>query len=585
MTFPASVRPITFLFFLAIAIPNCVHAQQTDPWGGGSASGATGLQPMSPPSGDTGSTSRADERKLIQFRSETTIVQVPVVVTDKAGNHIHGLTKADFKVLENGKPQNIAGFEEVVTDRSASPATVPATGVFTNASANANTPRSLTVMVLDEVNTPFLSQAYAREQLVKYLANHLKPSQPVGLMVIGGKGLEVLSGIDADPNQLIAALKKATGHVSTMESFSNDAQAVAATGNTPSGLSGGINANEPPDVVIRQFIQSQSGVEAAYSQARAIDTTLRAFLEMAWLLSGTPGRKSVVWVTGSFPFYLDSFTSVPGDNGLRALYERTLKALNDAQISVYPVDARGLLTDPTFAGDYDGSLLGPGAPGALRQSTVDSLKTFAEMTGGIAYYNTNDLAGAFDRAVQDSSSYYLLGYYLDRRDNKPGWRRLQVEVTRKDVEVRARAGYLLTNVSSNPELTQKADIDLALLSPYESTGIPIAEQWQDALGKGAKKKIGFVLRVPATGLIDEADKNYVDLEFVAQATRQGAVAATVSQPIKGMVVPETLAKLKTDGVLYHSVFDLAPGDYQVHFVVRDNLSGRIGSLIVPLTVK
>ena len=99
----------------ALAMPLCVSAQlqQTDPYNGRAASGATGLQPASGP--DTESVSNhAEQGKPLQFRSQTTIVQVPVVVTDKAGNHIHGLTKADFKVLENGKPQKIASFEEII---------------------------------------------------------------------------------------------------------------------------------------------------------------------------------------------------------------------------------------------------------------------------------------------------------------------------------------------------------------------------------------------------------------------------------------------------------------------------------------
>jgi hypothetical protein len=54
--------------------------------------------------------------------------------------------------------------------------------------------------------------------------------------------------------------------------------------------------------------------------------------------------------------------------------------------------------------------------------------------------------------------------------------------------------------------------------------------------------------------------------------------------MKGLIVPETLAKLKADGIVYRNFLDLSPGDYQVRFVVRDNLSGKIGSVIVPLTV-
>ena len=84
----------------------------TDPWTGGSASGATGMQPMSPPPPDTGHNAGND--KLLQFKSETTLIQVPVVVTDRSGSHVHGLTKADFTILENGKVQKIATLEEIV---------------------------------------------------------------------------------------------------------------------------------------------------------------------------------------------------------------------------------------------------------------------------------------------------------------------------------------------------------------------------------------------------------------------------------------------------------------------------------------
>jgi len=589
MTYRSLIKWILVGFLSLRVVSSCAVAQQpgnsgnTDPWTGGSASGATGMQPMNTPA-DAERVGSGDQGKLIQFKSQTTIVQVPVVVTDAAGKHIQGLTKADFKILENGKAQNIANFEEITPAHGVIAAPTTPTGTFTNLTPDESKPRSLTVMVLDEVNTPFLSQTYARGQLIKYLANHLDSSQPLGLMAIDRKGLTVLSGLDADPATLIAILKKATGKTSEMERFSNDAQAVASVGGQPSGALGGIRPGDSPEAKIRGFILQQDAINAADTQSRAIETTLRAFLSLAWSLSGVPGRKSLVWVTGSFPFDLSSFGSVPGEANLRALYERTLKSLNDAQISVYPLDARGLMTDPKYSADTQGSMLGPDAPDLLRQASLNSLKNFAEMTGGVAYYNTNDLASAFGRAVQDSSSYYLLSYYLDHRNTKPGWRKLQVVVSRKDAAVRARAGYLVTDVAVNPELTHKADVEFALSSPFESTGIPITEQWQGVQADGKKKKMGFVLQVPVTGLIDEADKNRIDVEIVAQATNKGVSAGTLSQTMKGLIVPETLAKLKADGIIYKNFLDLSPGDYQVRFVVRDNLSGKIGSVIVPLTV-
>ena len=99
--------------------------------------------------------------------------------------------------------------------------------------------------------------------------------------------------------------------------------------------------------------------------------------------------------------------------------------------------------------------------------------------------------------LEDSSSYYLLGYYLDSHNNKPGWRKLQVEVSRKDAEVGARAGFLVSNASVNPEVTHKADVEFALNSPFESTGIAVTEQWQGVSPDGGKRKIGFALHVPA----------------------------------------------------------------------------------------
>jgi len=552
----------------------------TDPWTGGSASGAVGLQPTAP-APDTGH--NAGGGKLLQFKSQTTLVQVPVVVTDRAGNHIHGLTKADFTILENGKAQKITTLEEIIPASGITPVADNPGGVFSNMTPDESKPRSLTVVLLDEVNTPFLSQSYGRQQLIKYLANHLDSSQPTGLMVLTSKGLAVLSPLDSDPATLITILKKASGKVSEMETFSNDAKAVAAGQAQASGL-GGIHPGDSPEMKIRAFMLAEDATNATNIQSRATETTLRGFLSIALSLTGIPGRKSLVWVTGSFPFDLDSFGSVPADANLRALYERTLDALNDAQVSMYPVDARGLLTDPTFAGDNVGSLAGAGVPDALRQSTLNSLKNIATMTGGVAYYNTNDLVGAFGRAAQDSSSYYALTYYQDHRNIKPGWRKLQVEVSRKDAEVRARAGYLVTNVAANPELTHKADVEFALISPFESTGIPITEQWQGLLADGSKRKVGFVLHVPATNVIDEADRNRIDVEFVAQATNNGVPAGAVSQTIKGLIVPDTLAKLKADGIVYNNVLTLPPGDYQVRFVVRDNLNGKLGSVIVPLTV-
>jgi hypothetical protein len=219
------------------------------------------------------------------------------------------------------------------------------------------------------------------------------------------------------------------------------------------------------------------------------------------------------------------------------------------------------------------------------------LNDFAEVTGGRAFYNTNDLAGAFKRAADDGSSYYMLGYYLDTKNSKAGWRQLKVKLDRKDVEIRARQGFLVTNVTMNPQLTRDQDINFALTSPFEATGLPIMVQWKgvgDPKTKTAenadKKEVEFVVHLARNALTIEGTHNEYNVDFMAVANKANAAAGTVGQNVKGALSPADLEKLRASGLGYRNVLELAPGTYNVRFVVRDNLSGRIGSITTPLTV-
>lgn len=568
----------------AAGLAQQLGGQQTDPFTGQPVNPAP---PVTIP--DVTRTPGANDEGRLVFKSQTVLIQVPAVVTDKAGNHVHNLTKNDFKVLENGKQQKITTFEEV--NAATRPVQSQATpGVFSNQTLNSQQPLAINLIALDLINTPFLDQEYGRQQLIKYLANNLDSGHVLGLIVMGGKGIQVLGGLNSDPATLIAALKKASSSVTRMDTFGADGKALANVESAPSELTGGIARGEDAEMRMRKFILNADVLEGQYQQSRAIEDTMRAFLDIAWSLSGIPGRKSLIWATGGFPFVMDSPSSVPGGS-LSLLYERAMEALRNAQISVYPVDIRGLVsTSPVGDANYDGAIGGQGLSdtetvrGQLQASTISSMNTFAEMTGGRAFYNSNDLATGFKRAADDSSSYYLLGYYADPHNTKPGWRKLQVQVPHKEWEVRARAGILFSNATVDPQLTHKADIDFALNSPFDSTAIAVSVKWQAMATDGEKKKVAFALHLPAEGVVDEADKNRFDIDFIAQATRQGTPAGNAGQTVKGAIPPAALAKIKADGIFYQNALELPPGNYQVRFVVRDNLSGRVGTVSAPLTV-
>ncbi len=521
-----------------------------------------------------------DSQKPVIFKSETTMVQVPTVITDNKGNHIHGLTKSDFQVFENRAEQKIAILEEVTPSRSrpSNMSTLPNT--YTNLLFNADKRVALTMVVLDAVNTPFSDQETGREYLLKYLSENLQATTSVALMRITEKGVQKLSGLMDDPASVVAIVKNMKGETPATEGFAVSPQSFSSS---PERL---------------HLEQDAAQTEAQFQQEQAIDRTLRAFLAIAWSVCGVPGRKSLVWATGSFPFYVESGSPGPADPRLALLYERTMEALNDAQISVYPIDVRGLGSSETVNGpppmhDLFNNTVGSGqavldqatARNRLLDATLHNLQVFAEMTGGRAFYNRNDLDRGFAQAVDDSSSYYVLGYYRNSQNLKPGWRSLQVKTDREGARVRARTGFLVGKTTLNPESTQQADESFALMSPFDSTGVPLMVRWNEATAKsGTDRNAEFAMIVPASNVIGETDAHPVNVDFIWEASRNGSSVVKEGHSVKGKVNPDGLARLKREGLYYKNSLKLPPGDYQVKFVVRDNLSGHVGSLTTPLSL-
>jgi len=225
-----------------------------------------------------------------------------------------------------------------------------------------------------------------------------------------------------------------------------------------------------------------------------------------------------------------------------------------------------------------------------QMDTESTFKTFASMTGGRAYYNSNDLVKGFRDAVQDSAEYYMLGYYLDRSNTKSGWRKLAVKVKREHAEVRARSGFFVTNATLDPATSRDNDIASALESPLDYTSLPLAVHWNntESAKEPGKKHVIYEMHVTAdAALIDSADNNHFVLEFVALArTPEGKQAESpVDQKIDGHLTLEKMSAMLQKGVAYRGSLDVAPGEYTVRFVVRDDLTGRMGSVSAPLKVE
>jgi len=532
----------------------------------------------------------ADQEGKIEFRTQSILVQVPVIVTDKSGNHLHGLAKEGFHVFENGKEQKVSNFEEIVTTHARLPLVLPKPGEFSNLTLSEQEPRTVTVIALDTVNTPFLDQATGRRELVKYLASSLDSGQVLALVIITSHGLKIVQGLTGDPTQLLEALKKASGELPAMEGTDFDAQADAAAGDIPDTPSNTLGSD--PTSAMDTFVERGDAIYAQFQQQNAIETTMNAFLGIAWSLSGVPGRKSLIWATGGFPFTISSPAAVPGGS-LSALYERTMEALTSAQISVYPVDIRGLVnTSPVLDARRSGvpTTRQINNRSWMQQSSIATLDEFAAMTGGKAFHDTNDLATSFKRAADDASTYYLLSYYMDTQNNHAGWRQLKVKVDKKDTEVRARKGFFVTNATIHLDMTRNSDLSYALTSPIEGTGVPLTLKMLGTSGDGEKKNADFLIHLPADAVTIQAreGQNHFNFDVAAAAfannSKSGQPANTNDRTVSAAVPDAQMAPLRTKGLTMKDTLELGPGQYTVRVVVRDNVTGRVGSVTAPLTV-
>src|SRR5437764_10984199 len=383
----------------------------------------------------------AQEPPAPTIRVTTRMVLIDVVVTDKQGKPISGLRAEDFTLEEKGKAQKIASFT-IASEPAAAPEALPP-GIYTNRAQYRSPGGPVTVVLLDALNTAFKDQAYARQQMLKFVQQQYRPGERMAVFTLTGQ-LRVLQDFTSDPQILYTALQRykpvpqefaqaatpagahegpatAAGAVASL-----DAAATPYHGGRDSGLRSG--AMDMAISNAQQAVANFAGADVAYGQDQRVQITLTALNSIGRILGGLPGRKSIIWVTGGFPFQLvpedrtltdaELAESLPSldtrrvDEHASGNYAATFRTshledirdtsarLSSAQVAIYPVDARGL----AIATDSD---------------SIETMRDVARETGGRAYVNQNEIKNGIAQAFTDQSAVYTLGYYTDNK-NKDG---------------------------------------------------------------------------------------------------------------------------------------------------------------------
>jgi hypothetical protein len=142
----------------------------------------------------------------------------------------------------------------------------------------------------------------------------------------------------------------------------------------------------------------------------------------------------------------------------------------------------------------------------------------------------------------------------------------------------------------NLDETRTTDLTYALSSPVEGTGVPVSMKWLGSSGEGANKKTEFMIHMPADGISIEAanGQNHLNFDFAAAAYvdngKAGKPIKTFGKEINTSVPDAQMASLRAAGIDMKNTLELGPGNYVVRVVIRDNVTGKIGSVTAPLTV-
>ena len=555
------------------------------------------------------------------IKTQVRRVLVDVVVTDAKGDAITGLKQKDFEVLEDGKQQAIATFEE---HHGADPLPVKLPAMPANVYTNFSTiqpPDAVNVLLLDALNTPSRDQVYVRQEMIKYLKK-VPPGTRIAIFTLASR-LRMLQGFTSDSSGLLAALDRGGAMPQPSNLLQGDVEKDAdqrrvdfMTENQAGPPPSPRQTQAPPIdliAVAKQFLNDTS-MELVNSR---IAVTFEALEQLARYLAGIPGRKNVIWFTGAFPQGIVPNADLPDPfNGLKDTEPEFRKAtalLTAADAALYPVAAEGLVSDgvlpmaATEIGQKRVSVAARDSNQRLRSDVMDrdsnhaTMDSLAKDTGGKAFYNTNGLEDALAQAIRNGSRYYTLAYAPANTTMDGKFRRIQVKLVDEKGTLAYRRGYYADDLASALTAAQRPERDplLALMGRnlpdysqivYKVRVQPVDPQPAvDAPRAGSNPDLkGPLVRWAADFAVSPQDITFAqDADGVRRANVEIAVAAydRDGKPVnfvlsKGdlVVKPDVYAGMQKIGLQIHKEIDVPQEYVYLRTGIYDFKAGTAGTL-------
>jgi len=470
----------------------------------------------------------------------THLVVLDVVVTDKQGNPVTDLSKDDFKITEEQEPQIIKSFE-----RPSAHALPPGNLVHSTADLSKISDAPVNILVLDELNTRVEDDAFSRFSLQKFLKAQPQTMPPTTLLAANDKSFMVLQDYTQDRGFLEAALKRDPVQYPWRMSRNGGAE---------------------PDAILRLAQSLQ--VLQSISQAAA----------------GTSGRKSVIWVGKGFPSVdLTALDDVSAKH-LQDAVKRCTDIMLKSRVTLYIVDP-----EPLSSAEYDAET--PADLATMEEETRDApfsnavrFAVMAPATGGRVFSLRNDVDREIANSLRDGALYYTLSYTPTGNSSEPGeYRHIRITMVNPGLTATTRDGYyapasLTGSKDSHSSADVKAetgeeviDIASAALNRLVYNGIKVRAAG-DASGR-------FSLAVADSSLTWQAAE---DSKSAASITLVAVCFSSKGRVLSHVTEERTLYSKSPNATsaseeVFTIPLTLPPGTVRVRFVIRNSITGHLGT--------
>jgi VWFA-related protein len=522
---------------------------------------------VAPPKAGIGS----PRQTRFKIRIDTNLVLVNVVVRDKHGNLVRGMTRDEFQLFEDGKQQTISDFDfenvDVTSVAGQTESTVAGVAAAPAGSKPLPQPlaeakdRRLVILFFDftAMDPEQIDRSVKAGQ--RYVEKQMSPVDLVALVSLASS-MRLDVDFTADKDQIE---KRLAAYTSGQGQGFDSGDTGSAEGAPETGGS---------------FTADDSDYNAFNT-----DRKLLALESLMQTLGGIQQKKSIVYFSNGI-----SRSGIENQSALRSTTAMAVKT----NCSIYPVDIRGLAALPPGGEAQSASLHGVSAysgQSVINQfesnaSSQETLSTLAGDTGGKAFFDTNDFGLVFQKVQQDTSAYYVLGFYSNNPLQDGKFRRLQVRVKSPDVKIDYRRGYYAPRDFKHfRQEDREQQMQDELASELSETDVNLYLGAAYFRVDASHYFIPVSLVVPGSQIpftqVNDKDKATIDVIGAVRDSAGvpfGSVRDTVTLSL------DTSQQVRRKNVQYNTGFILPHGSYHMKFVVRENQTGRLGSFETDLKV-